>query len=120
MGGFGNDWAGGDWFSGNNIFFKWVGGNQGSAGIRRQYNTRVVLWPHRLPKLLLLLYFLLCGVLGVWVPLPCLIESDQEGKSAVVSWALGFCGLGISLVPGVIRMDQVFDFRFFFLVFFYF
>ncbi|MFS7946607.1 hypothetical protein Hanom_Chr06g00538381 [Helianthus anomalus] len=120
MGRLGNDWFGGEWFIGSNKICKWVGGKQGSAGIRRRYNTRVVLWQYRLPNLFLALCFLLCSVLGVWVPLLLLIESDQEGKSAAISWALGFCGLGISHVLGVIRMDQVFDFRFSFLVFFIF
>ncbi|KAJ0726796.1 hypothetical protein HanPI659440_Chr12g0474431 [Helianthus annuus] len=99
---------------------KGLGGNQGIAGIRRRYNTRVVIWPYRLPKFFLALCFLLCSVLGVCVLLHLLIESDQRSKSATVFWVLGFFGLGISLVSGVTRMDQVSDPRIIFFVFFIF
>ncbi|MFS7905391.1 hypothetical protein Hanom_Chr01g00047111 [Helianthus anomalus] len=120
MGWFGNDWFGGKWFIESDKVCNWAWGNQGIAGIRRQYNTRVVLWPYRLPNSFLSLCFLLCSVLGVWFLLHLLIESDQRSKSAAMCWVLGFLGLGISLVSGVIRMDQVFDFKIIFLVFFIF
>ncbi|KAM0057220.1 hypothetical protein Hdeb2414_s0005g00155641 [Helianthus debilis subsp. tardiflorus] len=120
MGWLRNNWFGGEWFIKNDKVCKRAGGNQGIAGIRRWYNTRVVIWPYRLPKFFLALCFLLCSVLGVCVLLLLLIESDQRSKSAAMFWDLGFLGLGISLVSGVTRMDQVSDPRFISLVFFIF